>query len=414
MTHQQDDKSVERLAPQYLRSAEELRPCGRRSGEPGRLLLTGASGFLGRSLLKRIVKAMPDQDIFCLVRDENSFRSGLSGMSVSGQVHPLIGDLSLPLLGLSAQQWTELGQEVSTIVHAGASVNHFLSLERMVDTNVSGTLALLRLAGEHRDKRMHFISSMSILGRDHAGNRANRLPPQPPPGGYAQSKWLAECLTKICQSAGFDVSTYRVGGLGPDTETGEVNPRDWRWLTMRAALESGRWPISHGGPRWLPVDVAARMVIGNLAHHTAPAERYHLVAPSRPTWDAVFDELVRLGHDLERVDRETWFDTMRDRARARDETAMGILALRLPRQADRENAAQNQDTGAVPIGGVHPESWAPEHLPVTILWAARHGLLEARATSARWSSSSHRAGFPIPDSGRVVQKSVDTHRCHGG
>ena len=190
---------------------------------------------------------------------------------------------------------------------------------------------------------------------------------------------MAECLTEICQTAGFDVSTYRVGGLGPDRETGEVNLKDSRWLTIRAALESGRWPACHGGPRWLPVDVAARMVAGIIAHDFDPAARYHLVAPTRPTWEAVFEEMIRLGYNLEKVDRETWFDTMRNRAKVRDETSMEVLALGLPRQAERENAAQTQCGGAEPIGGVHPESWKPGDLPITIRWATERGFLQARA-----------------------------------
>lgn len=380
MTRNHDDKSFERLVSQYRRSVAELRPSScYRDREPGKLLLTGASGFFGRNLLKQIATAMPDQEIYCLTRDESCFSSDIRGMGATEQIHPLVGDLSLPFLGLSTQDWGELSREVATIVHAGALVNHFLRLERLVETNVSGTLALLRLASECRNKRMHFISSMSSLRHSNARTCANRVPHQPPSGGYAQSKWLAECLIEICQTAGFDVSIYRVGGLGPDTETGEVNLKDSRWLTIRAALESGLWPTCHGGPRWLPVDVAARMVTGVIGHDSEPAARYHVLAPTRPAWEAVFEEMIRLGYHLEMVDRDTWFDTMRNRARARDETSMKVLALSLPRQAESESIAQNQCGGVEPIGGVHPESWKPEDLPVTLRWAAERGFLQPRA-----------------------------------
>ncbi|MEV7327297.1 SDR family oxidoreductase [Micromonospora sp. NPDC093244] len=324
------------------------------------------SGFFGRSLLKQITTAMPDQEIYCLVRDVTP------RIGATGQVQSLVGDLSLPFLGLSARKWGELGREVATIVHAGALVNHSLPFERLVDANVSGTLALLRLAGESRSKRMHFISSVAVLGRSRAGSYAEKLPFQPPSGGYAQSKWLAESLIEICQTAGFSVSTYRVGGLGPDTETGEVNLKDWRWLTMRAGLESGCWPAGRGGPRWLPVDVAARMVANVVAHDSDPAARYGLLAPASPTWDAVFEELVRLGYDLDKVDRETWFDTMRDRARVRDETSMRVLALRLPHQPETENGGDVE-----PVGGVPSQSWNVANLPMTIRWATERGFLRA-------------------------------------
>jgi thioester reductase-like protein len=378
VTRHHDERSLEPLASQYRQLAAQLRPVGcHREREPGKLLLTGVSGFLGRNLLKQITAAMPDQEICCLTRDDSGFSSTIRDLNAAERIHPLVGDLSLPLLGLSKREWRELSCEVATIVHAGALVNHFLPFERLVETNVSGTLELVRLASEYRNKRMHFISSTSSL-RHSSADRTDRVPTQPPSGGYAQSKWLAECLVDICQTAGFDVSTYRIGGLGPDTETGEVNLKDSRWLTMRAALESGLWPTSHGGPRWLPVDVAARMVTGVIVRDSDPAARYHLMAPTGPTWEAVFEEMIRLGYSLEQVDRETWFDTMRNRARTRDETSMKVLALGLPRQAGGESAEHAQGGGMEPVGGVHPESWKLEDLPATLRWVAERGFLQPR------------------------------------
>lgn len=380
MTDQHDTEGFARLVSQYRRSAAELRPISvHRDGEPGALLLTGVSGFFGRSLVKQLARARPDQEIHCLVRHESGFSTAISGGGATDRIQPLAGDLSRPLLGLSDRKWAELSRDVATIVHAGALVNHSLPLERMVESNVAGTLALLRLASEGRDKRMHFISSVASLGRGNAGSPLDPVPPEPPAGGYAQSKWLAESLMEIGQAAGFGISTYRVGGLGPDSETGEVNLQDWRWLTMRAALESGRWPVCEGGPRWLPVDVAARMVTGVVADDADPAERYHLVAPTGPTWEAVFEEMIRLGYDLEKADRETWFDTMRDRARARDETAMRVLALGLPRPARGEKAGSADGGDPEPVGGVQPESWQPDDLPITLRWAAERGFLHPRA-----------------------------------
>ena len=90
MTRSHDDRSFERLASRFRQVAEELRPSSCRDREPGKLLLTGASGFFGRNLLKQIAIAMPDQEIYCLVRDDSGFSPDISDIGAPERIHPLV------------------------------------------------------------------------------------------------------------------------------------------------------------------------------------------------------------------------------------------------------------------------------------------------------------------------------------
>lgn len=71
------------------------------------VLLTGASGVIGRALLQRL----RDLDVVCLVH-----RSPVSGPNVTTAV----GDIAEPMLGLAEQAYVELAAEVDAVIHCAA------------------------------------------------------------------------------------------------------------------------------------------------------------------------------------------------------------------------------------------------------------------------------------------------------
>ena len=75
----------------------------------------------------------------------------------------LAGDLAEPALGLDAEAWAGLRDEIDTIVHCGALVHHLSPYLRLRPANVEGTRTLLRLAAEGRGKRLHHVSTLSVF-----------------------------------------------------------------------------------------------------------------------------------------------------------------------------------------------------------------------------------------------------------
>ena len=100
---------------------------------PERVLLTGATGFLGSFVLFELLRHTRT-DVYCLVRAANTEEGGkelrkaleaygLWDEELSSRIVPVVGDLSEPLLGLGPERFEELAGETDAVYHSGASVN---------------------------------------------------------------------------------------------------------------------------------------------------------------------------------------------------------------------------------------------------------------------------------------------------
>lgn len=152
---------------------------------PRRVLLTGATGFLGAFLLSELLKS-PETTVFCLVRAANHdlalerIESNLKLYGLSSpdghvqaaldhqRVVPIAGDLSKPLLGLDAVLHKELATVIDSIVHCASVVNLMLPYQDLKAANCLGTQEVLRLAVtngtfETRVKPVFYISTNGVF-----------------------------------------------------------------------------------------------------------------------------------------------------------------------------------------------------------------------------------------------------------
>jgi fatty acyl-CoA reductase len=153
-----------------------------------KVLLTGGTGFLGTALVEKILRSLPDLGRLYLVARPSRGKSaaerferdvlgatafrGLRGRLgddfeeyVSKKVRVLEGDVHVPSLGLGEEDLAELSREVDVVIHSAASVVFDAPLDAAVDSNVRGTLGLLKLARawEKRPLFMH-ISTAYVAG----------------------------------------------------------------------------------------------------------------------------------------------------------------------------------------------------------------------------------------------------------
>ncbi|GAA0426294.1 thioester reductase domain-containing protein [Streptomyces luteireticuli] len=207
---------------------------------PRRILLTGATGFLGSHLLLDLLR-QGDAHVVCLVRAEDdraaerrlgealeSFGQSWSS-EVRRRVTVLAADLRQPRLGLTGERWEALARETDAIVNVAAAVDFLRGYPSLRQTNVRGPLELAELAMTGRPKPLHHVSSVAVfneigiarMGEDDPVAHIDRLV-----AGYDKSKWAAEAALRRAREHGLTATFLRPGAIGGHTRTGVYNPSD--------------------------------------------------------------------------------------------------------------------------------------------------------------------------------------------
>lgn len=207
---------------------------------PSRILLTGATGFLGSHMLLDLLRHS-DAHIYCLVRaaDEEAAVARLGkalksyalpwSSEVRRRVTVLPGDIRRPHLGLSDEVWNTLTHELDSVVSVAAAVDFLRGYQSLRTSNVLGALTLAELAATGRPKPLHHISSIAVfnevgipsMGEDDPLAHIDRLI-----AGYDQTKWAAEVALRRARDHGLIVTAMRPGGIGGHTRTGAYNAQD--------------------------------------------------------------------------------------------------------------------------------------------------------------------------------------------
>lgn len=165
-----------------------------------RILLTGATGFVGSAVLQRIV-ADQHCDLTIAVRKSIAVADAVRVVQVAD---------------LTAQtDWSEALQGVNVVIHAAARA-HVL-VENAADpliefrkTNVEGALALAQQALAAGVKRFVFISSIGVNGAGTGMHPFSEISEPAPHAPYAVSKLEAEiALQKLCANSAMELVIIR-------------------------------------------------------------------------------------------------------------------------------------------------------------------------------------------------------------
>lgn len=158
--------------------------------EGKRLLLTGATGFLGKPLLEKILRAVPEIDrIYLLIRaDKNAnpqerFEREVLGSGafnrlreewglqfesrIRKKVQVLEGDISQDRLGLSEADYAELIAHVQIVINSAAVVVFDERLDVAVELNTLGPRRLVELARTCRQRVIFLhVSTAYVNGQN--------------------------------------------------------------------------------------------------------------------------------------------------------------------------------------------------------------------------------------------------------
>jgi len=158
---------------------------------PDHILLTGATGFLGKVVLEEIVRLRPDAYVTLIIRPKGKLtaRDRLEQLSRSqcfsrlpdswtGRVGAMAGDLSRPGCGLEPVDRYALGRRVTHIIHCAASIEFDLPVHEAAEANVKSTLNVLELARECQNLRSVVNVSTAYVtphrGTGHRGGGHSR------------------------------------------------------------------------------------------------------------------------------------------------------------------------------------------------------------------------------------------------
>lgn len=176
-----------------------------------KLFLTGATGFLGSNLLKKIYGSTSIERIIILIRAaslteaQSKLGKVLGNYEIqsfedcfSSRLQVVLGDVSLPYFGISRTKFQEIAHQMTHIIHTAADVRFHATLREARAVNLNGALNILRLAklaNPNNLQQLLHISTAFVCGMrqgiiyehelDNSHGFAN---------SYEQSKYEAEKL----------------------------------------------------------------------------------------------------------------------------------------------------------------------------------------------------------------------------
>ncbi|KAJ5683579.1 hypothetical protein N7462_006744 [Penicillium macrosclerotiorum] len=182
------------------------------SSKPRVVVLTGATGFIGKEILQQLVEDDRINIVYCIAVRKPLAQ--LPTIFANSKVHVFHGNLGSPQLGLSEADVASIFSHVDCIIHNGADVSFMKSYQSLKLINVASTEELVRLALP-RNIPFHFISSASVTrlaAQTSFGEKslASYEPPAVPKDGYTTAKWVCEVyLERTSQLFGLPVCLHR-------------------------------------------------------------------------------------------------------------------------------------------------------------------------------------------------------------
>ncbi|MGH2713917.1 MAG: SDR family oxidoreductase [Thermoleophilaceae bacterium] len=248
----------------------------------GAVLLTGATGFVGKEILDRFLDR--GRQVFALVRAKDD-DAAAGRLARHARLTAVAGDIERPGLGLAPRRAAALAEEVTTVVHCAASVSFDMSLEASRRVNVEGTRHVLDLAERcQRLERLSYVSTAYVAGEPRRLFHEDQLDVgQRFRNPYELSKFEAERMLRE-RAAGLPLQVLRPSIVVGDSRTGRTSSFNVLYGPLKA-FASGvipAIPARRSSPvDIVPVDYVADRTV-DLADR-GPDGTFHLVAGRNAT-----------------------------------------------------------------------------------------------------------------------------------
>ena len=287
------------------------------------VLVTGATGFIGREIVRRLLAC--GRPVLALARGRDGVPAperviaAVGGLPGAASLEVVEGDLEAPDCGLGADQWRRLRATVKTVIHcAGDTTFSPEALAPYTAGHIDGPLRLLHGLAGGRLRRWAHLSTAYVCGR-RSGTVLEREGDvgQDFHNTYERVKLESETVMRAAAlPLGLDITVFRpsiVVGEAPATSGGNPSNLFFSFIRMVAALAehpNGRKTRLRieAAPRApfniVPIGYVAAAVIALAECPEAAGETFHLVVRDAPTQAEMLVMITeRLGiHGLSFVD----------------------------------------------------------------------------------------------------------------
>ncbi|HEY2260868.1 MAG TPA: SDR family oxidoreductase [Solirubrobacteraceae bacterium] len=268
--------------------------------------VTGATGFIGRHLVERLLAR--DGDIYVLVREGSAEKLDALierwGAEAASRVKPVTGDLAQPRLGLGDESVDELrAARVDHFFHLAAIYDMTADDERNRIANVDGTRNAVALANAIEAGRFHHTSSIAAAGlykglfREDMFDEGQKLDHP-----YYRTKFEAEKIARSQTAMPWRV--YRPAIVVGNSKTGEMDKIDGPYYFFTAIKK-----LRHYLPGWfplvgpelgytniVPVDFVAD-AMDHIAHQEGlDGQAFHLTSPQSQRSGEVMNTIAAAAH----------------------------------------------------------------------------------------------------------------------
>jgi NAD(P)-dependent dehydrogenase (short-subunit alcohol dehydrogenase family) len=271
-----------------------------------RYFVTGATGFIGRHLVERLL--LREGDIYVLVREGstdklNALITDKWPQGAAERIKPVVGDLSLPRLGVADDMVSDLNGSVDHFFHLAASYDMTADEDVNRIANVEGTRHAVELANALRAGRFHHTSSIAVAGRYKGLFREDMFEEgQKLDHPYFLTKYESEKIARSQTTVPWRV--YRPSIVVGDSQTGEMDKIDGPYYFFTAIKLArhylpGWFPLvgpEIGHTNIVPVDFVAS-AMDHIAH--APdldGRAFHLMSPKSQRSGDVINAFARAAH----------------------------------------------------------------------------------------------------------------------
>lgn len=268
------------------------------------VLVTGASGFIGKHLVERLLAR--GETVHALVREGSKQRfleaAAERWPGRADRIVPVVGDITQPFCGIPAEDRAALAGTITGLFHLAAVYDMGVDLESAYRNNVDGTRHVVSLANA-LGCRLHHVSSIAVAGKHKGVFREDMFDVgQKLEHPYFATKYESEAVVR--RDAKVPYRIYRPGVVIGSSKTGEADKIDGPYYAFKSiqrirnalpqwfpliGLEGGRLPL-------VPVDYVAAG-IDCIAHTEGlDGKAFHLLDPRPPSVGEALNEFCKAAH----------------------------------------------------------------------------------------------------------------------